>query len=176
MQVILNNFSWPCDAFGLKISLKKTKVMFTPHPGEEYIELNILVYGTWLDVVDVFVYLGSVLSKDDSLDAEVYVRIRKAFVAFGEEGVEWSWTYVYMTCVVTVLLYAPETWTTHQRYIRVLEHFHLKCLRRIVNIKWQMHRPDTEVLEKALCPSLESMITTAQFRWAGNLVRIDDGR
>ena len=32
MQVIVDNFPRACDAFGLKISLKKTKVMFTPPP------------------------------------------------------------------------------------------------------------------------------------------------
>ena len=45
-------------AFGLTISLKKTKVMFTPAPGEPYIEPNIMVNGTRLKVVDTFVYLG----------------------------------------------------------------------------------------------------------------------
>ena len=39
-----------------------------------------------------------------------------------------------------------------------------------------MHTLDTEVLEKALCSSLESMITTAQLHWVGHLVRMDDGR
>ena len=39
-----------------------------------------------------------------------------------------------------------------------------------------MHTPDTEVLEKALWPSLESVITTAQLRWVGHLVRMDDDR
>ena len=53
MWVVVDNYSRACDAFGLKISLKKTKVMFTPPPGEEYIELNNLVNGTRLDVVDV---------------------------------------------------------------------------------------------------------------------------
>ena len=38
-----------------------------------------------------------------------------------------------------------------------------------------MHTPDTEVLEKALYPSLESMITTAQLPWVGHLLRMDDG-
>ena len=185
MQVIVDNFSRACGALGLKISLKKTKVMFTPPPEEGYIEPNILVKCTRLDVVDVFVYLGSVLSKDGSLDAEVYARIRKTSVAFGSlERRVWNdhgltintKVDVYMTCVVTVLLYAVETWSTHQKHIRVLEHFHLKCLRRILNIKWQIRTPDTEVLEKALCPSLESVITTAQLRWVGHIVRMDDGR
>ena len=39
-----------------------------------------------------------------------------------------------------------------------------------------MHTPDIEVLEKTLCPSLESMIITIQLRWEGHLVRMDDGR
>ena len=185
MQVIVDSFSRACDAFELKISLKKTKVMFTLPPWEEYIEPNILVIGTRLDVVDIFVNLGSVLSKYRSLDAEVYSRIQKASVTFGRlERRVWNdrgltiKTKVdfYMVCVVTVLLYSAETWTTHKRHIRVMEHFHLKCLRRILNIKRQMHKPDTEVLEKALCPSLGSMITTVQLRWAGHLVRMDDGR
>ena len=147
--------------------------MFIPPPGEEYIEPNILVNCTRLDVVHVFFYLGSVLSKDCSLDAEVYARIQKASVAFGrlerrvcnDRGLTINTKLdVYMVCVVIVLLYTAKTWTTHQRHFRVLEHFHLKCLRKILNIKWQMHTPDTEVLEKALCPSLESMITTAPKR------------
>ena len=173
-QVIVDNFSRACDVFGLKISLKKTKVIFTSPPGEEYIEPNILVNGTRLDVVDVFVYLGSVLSKDGSLDAEIYARIQKVSVAFRRlERMVWNdrgltvntKVEVYMACVVTVLLYAAENWTTHQRHIRVLEHFHIKCFRRILNII----TPDTEVLEKALCPSLESMITAAQLWRVGYL-------
>ena len=134
-----------CDAFELKISWKKTKVMFTPPPGEENIEPNILVNGTRLNVVDIFVYLGNVLSKDGSLDADVYVRIQKASVAFGRVerrvGNDRGLTFnnkidVYIVCVVTVFLYVAETWTTHRRLMRVLEHFHLQCLRRILNTKW----------------------------------------
>ena len=120
-----------------------------------------------------------------TLDVEVYVLIQKASVAFGrlerrvwnDRGLTINTNVdVYMACVVTVLLYVAETWTTRQRHIRVLEHFHLKCLRRNLNIKWQMHTPDTEVLEKALCPSLGSMITTAQSQWVGHLVSMDEGR
>lgn len=45
---------------------------------------NIYVNGTHLGVVDIFVYLGSTLSCDGSLDAEVQTRIQKALVAFGK--------------------------------------------------------------------------------------------
>ena len=58
--------------------------MFTPAPGEPYIEPNITVNGARLDFVDTFVYLGSTVSRDGSLDAEIYSRISKASVVFGK--------------------------------------------------------------------------------------------
>ena len=185
MQIIMDKFSRACDAFGLTISLKKTKVMFTPAPGEPYAEPNITVNGTRLDVVDTFVYLGSTLSRDGALDAEIYHRIQKASVAFGKlEKRVWAdrditintRVMVYRTCVITTLLYAAETWTTHQRHIKLLEQFHLKCLRRILDIKWQTFTPDTAVLEKSSCPNIESMIAAQQLRWAGHVVRMNDDR
>ena len=43
LQEIMNLFSTACDAFGLTISIKKTKVMFTPVPGAPYVEPDIFV-------------------------------------------------------------------------------------------------------------------------------------
>ena len=181
MQFIMDRFSHACTVFGLKISLKKTKVMFTPAIGEPYIEPNITVYGTRLDVVDTFVYLGSIMSRDGSLDADIYSRISKGAVAFGklekrvwaDRGITLNTKLdVYSTCVLT----AAETWTTYRRHIKLLEHLHLKCLRRIMNIKWQTFTPDTAVLEKAQCPNIESLIVSSQMRWAGHLVRMEDTR
>ena len=147
--------------------------MFTPAIGEPHIEPDITVNGTRLDVVDMFVYLGRAVSRDGSLEAEIYSRISKAATAFGKlEKRVWAdrditnntKINVYRTCVLTVFLYSAETWTTHRRHIKLLEHFHLKCLRRILNIKWQIYTPDTTVLENAKCPNIESLIVLNQLR------------
>ena len=58
--------------------------MFTPAPGQPYIESNIIVNDARLDVVDSFVYLGITTLRDDSLDTEIYFRISKATLAFGK--------------------------------------------------------------------------------------------
>ena len=185
MQHIMDRFSAACISFGLTISLKKTKVMFTPAPGEPYTKPDIFVNNTRLDVVDTFVYLGSTLSRDGSLDSEINVRIQKASVAFGNlEKRVWSdrgistktKINVYQTCVVTTLLYSSETWTTYRRHLKWLERCHQKCLRRILNIKWQTLTPDTEVLSRADCLSIESQIVRSQMRWAGHVVRMPDKR
>ena len=122
---------------------------------------------------------------DGSLDAEIYSRISKGAVAFGKmEKRVWAdrgitintKLNVYRTCVLTVILYTAETWTTYRSHIKLLEHFHLKCLRCIMNIKWQTFTPDTAVLEKAQCPNIESLIMSSQMRWAGHLLRMEDTR
>ena len=185
MQEIMDRFANACTKFGLTISLEKTKVMFTPAPGHPYAEPDILVYGSRLAVVKSFVYLGSSISYDGSLDTEINERIAKASSAFGrlEERV-WSdkdltrntKLSVYETCVMTSLLYASETWTTYQRHVKPLERFHQRCLRRILGIKWQSHTPDTEVLSMAGTLSVSARLMRSQTRWAGHLIRMDDSR
>ena len=185
MQILMTAFSESCNAFGLEISLKKTVVMFQPAPGKAYNEPSIFVNNTKLKVADEFVYLGSTLTRDGTLDKEVYRRIQKATQYFSnlEERV-WSphdLTYetklaVYESCVIPSLLYACETWTPYRRHFKCLERFHQRCLRHILHIRWQQLVPDTEVLETAKMPSIEALIIKHQLRWAGHLVRLDDCR
>ena len=185
LQLLMDHLSRACTAFGLTISLKKTKVLFTPAPGQSYFEPNITVDGTRLEVVDSFVYLGSMISRDATLDAEIHQRIEKASSAFGRlDNRVWSdrgitintKLSVYEACVLTVLLYASETWTTYCRHIKVLERFHQNCLRRILGIKWDSFTPDTDVLQKAKTSSIEKRIVQSQMRWTGHMVRMEDSR
>ena len=185
MQHVMNRFSASCSSFGLSINLAKTKIMYTPAPGETYIAPNIVVSGSRLADVETFVYLGSVLSRDGSLDAEIHLRIKKASVAFGslekrvwaDRGLTRSAKIsVYKACVVSVLLYSCECWTLHRRHIKLLERLHQRCLRRILNIKYHLKIPDAEVLALASCVSVESMVMSSQMRWVGHVVRMEDFR
>ena len=163
MQHILDRFSAASAAFGLKINLEKTTVMFTHAPGYPYIAPSLTVYGKILNVVDNFVYLGSALSRDGTLDAEICLRIHKASVAFGRlEKRVWAdrgitsktKVSIYKACVLSTLLYSSETWTVLQKHVKWLERFHQKCLRRILNIKWHTQVPDSEILKQARCDSI----------------------
>ena len=71
--------------------------------------------------MDNFIYLGSTLSRDGSLDAEINNRIAKASAAYGKlEKRVWSdhgitvntKLGVYNACVLSCLLYGSETSTT----------------------------------------------------------------
>ena len=129
--------------------------------------------------------MGSTLTRDANVDTEVASRIAKASSAFGRlrnnvwdrRGITTATKQkVYRAVVVTTLLYGSETWTLYRRHERLMNSFHLRCLRSLLKIRWQDKVPDTEVLKRA---DMTSMITTmhkAQLRWAGHVTRMEDTR
>ena len=64
----------------------------------------------------------------------------------------------------------------YSRNARQLNHFHSKCLRIILSIKWQDMVPDTEVLTRAGIHSIHTLLQKAQVRWAGHGTRMPDDR
>lgn len=185
IQSIMDCFAHAAQRFGLTVSLKKTEILFQPRPGTPYIPPVVRVYGTPLRSVDRFVYLGSTLSQTPVIDAEISLRLCKAGTAFGnltrrlwnEHGVSIATKVkVYRAVVITTLLYGCETWTIYKRHLKRLDHFHMGCLRKIANVKWQDQLPNTEVLRKCNIPGLEALLVQSQLRWCGHLVRMDDNR
>ena len=73
-------------------------------------------------------------------------------------------------------MYGCETWTIYSRQEKRLNSFHLRCLRKLLNIKWQDKVTNTEVLEKANLPSIQTIIRTKRLRWLGHVKRMDDNR
>ena len=63
---------------------------------------------------------------------------------------------IYQTLVVSVLLYASETWTLLAADVKTLEAFHMKCQRQI--LRWQDHVRNDEVAARTgLRPVMESI-------------------
>ena len=60
--------------------------------------------------------------------------------------------------------------------MQTIQQFHMRCLRRIANIKWQDMIPNTEVLQRCAHTGIEQHIKRAQLRWSGHLVRMADDR
>ena len=185
MQHLMDLISKSCKAFGLTISIPKTEVMYQPAPGNHYVEPIIFVEGVRLKVVDKFTYLGSTLNRFATLDDEITARIQKAALAFKSlEDRAWSKrsikkstkVKIYSACVLTALLYACETWSAYKKHVRILERFHQRCLRRIMNVHWQTHTPDTEILDRSGLGSIESLLHRHRLRWVGNLIRMPDFR
>uniref|UniRef100_K7EX07 Reverse transcriptase domain-containing protein n=1 Tax=Pelodiscus sinensis TaxID=13735 RepID=K7EX07_PELSI len=137
LQSLMSRFSMACKDFGLTISLKKTNVLSQ----DTVTPPAITVDDYQLDVVHQFTYLGSTITDNLSLDAELDKRIGKAASTLARLTTR-VWTNprlttatkmaVYNACVISTLLYGSETWTTYARQERRLNAFHLRGLRRIL--------------------------------------------
>ena len=185
MQRAMDQVSQSCHNYDLTISTKTTEVVHQPAPVKPYNEPTITVNGQKLKVVDNFIYLGSTLSRAVHIYDEVTVRIANASVAFGRlranvwerNGIKLDTKLkVYKALVLPTLLYACETWTVYQRHAKILNHFHLSCLRKLLKIKWQDKIPDREVLKKAGMQSMHTVLKLAQLRWTGHVIRMPDER
>jgi len=181
LQRLITSFSSACSDFGLTISLKKTNIMGQDVSHMPHIHIN----NHSLDVVDVFTYLGSKISNNLSLDADLNQRIGRASTAMSRLSKR-AWENdmltintkmrVYQACVLSTLLYGSETWTLYTHQEHCLSAFHMRCLRKILGIRWQDRIPNKTVLEKAGIPTMYSLLSQRRLRWLGHVARMDDGR
>ena len=133
LQLLMDRFSQACKDFGLTISLKKTNVLGQDTPAPPVISIDDYE----LDVVHQFTYLGSTITDNLSLDAEIDKRIGKAATTLSRLTPR-VWTNpkltvktkmaVYNACVLSTLLYGREIWTTYARHEKRLNSFHLRSL------------------------------------------------
>ena len=181
LQRLINRFADACSKFGLTISIKKTNIMTQDVPTPP----SIAISGEVLEVTDQFTYLGSTVTSNLSMDTELSKRIAKAAAVMSQLNQKvWNNNMlsqntklkVYQACVLSTLLYGSESWTTYARQENRLESFHLRCLRRILSIRWQDRVPNTEVLESAGSLSMHLMLTQRRLRWLGHVHRMEDGR
>ena len=181
LQRLINCFARAFKEFALTISIKKTNVM-----GQDVSSIpSISIDEQILEVVDDFTYLGSTISSNLCLDAELNKRIGRASSALARLGKR-VWDNSNLTtntkmavnqaCVLSTLLYGSEAWTLYSRQERRLNSFHMRCLRRILGIKWEDRVSNKEVLAQAGLPSMFALLSQRRLRWLGHVRRMDDGR
>ncbi|XP_063588714.1 uncharacterized protein LOC134765849 [Penaeus indicus] len=185
LQLLTSCFAAAAQLFGLEVSLKKTEVLHQPAPREEYRPPHITIGETELKVVHQFTYLGCTITSDAKIDREVDNRLARANRAFGRlykrvwnnrqltKGTKIS---VNRAVVLTTPLYGSESWVTYRHHLRLLERFHQRCLRTILNIHWSDYVTNVEVLEQAEISSIEAMLLKSQLRWAGHVSRMEEHR
>ena len=163
LQSLMDCFSQACKDFGLTISLKKTNVLgqYTEAPPV------ITIDNYELDAVCQFTYLGSTITDNFSLDAEINKRIWEAPSTLTRLTAR-LWTSlklylktelaVYNACVNSTLLYGSETWNTYAGQERRLNTFHLRSIRCILCISWQDKVTNTDVLSRVGLPSMYTLL------------------
>ena len=118
MQVKTSLLAETSIKLGLRPNESKTKVMKinTKHKQPTCIKIK----DTYLEEVEEFTYLGSIMNIEGGTDADVKNRINKARVIFNILGKVWSAKNIsrgtkmkiFNSNVKSVLLYGAETWRT----------------------------------------------------------------
>ena len=80
---------------------------------------------------------------------------------------------IQVYCVLNTLSYGSEPWTIHASQEHKLNIFHMRYLRRILDIKWQDRI--SIVLRRAGIPCMYSLLKQRRLRWLGHTVRMDHG-
>ena len=188
IQEVTSRFSEISKAFGLQISTHKTELLYQLSPNNQNrdnVQPIVTIDGEALNMVHKFKYLGSYVSDDIKVDTEISHRIQMASAAYGKLKKRLFDSHdislvtklaVFRAVVLSALLYAIDTMTLYRRHINKLTNFQIRHLRQMLKLQWSDKIPNVEVLKRAEMPSVEALITKAQLRWTGHVVRMEENR
>ena len=129
------------EKVGLKINTSKTKYMLACGTEHDRASLgsSVTIDGDELEVVDEFVYLGSLVTSDNDTSREIRRRIINGSRAYyglhkhlrSNRLSPRTKCTLYKTLIRPVVLYGHETWTLLEEDLRALEVFERRVLRTI---------------------------------------------
>ncbi|XP_076443030.1 uncharacterized protein LOC143281667 [Babylonia areolata] len=136
----------------------------------------VTVGGEPIREVESFVYLGSVVDRQEGTDRDVTARIGKARTAFIMLKNIWASGAISMKTklrifnsnVKSILLYGCETTQTMQQKIQT---FFNTCLRRIYKIQWQEKIRNEDLWERAGQEPVAKQILRWKWGWIGHTLR-----
>ena len=111
-----------------------------------------MVKGQKLSTVISFKYLGAVVS-DDGSKPEALSRIAQATVALPELKPIWRENNISLgskvklvpSLVISIYLYACESWTLTAALEKITQTFEVRCYRKLLNISYKDHVTNEEV-------------------------------
>ena len=149
-----------CTRYKMEISAEKTKLITNSADG---IKREIRVKGQKVGTVTSFKYLGAVVS-DDGSKPEVLSRIAQATAALTKLKPIWrdnnislgSKVKLMRSLVISIFLYACESWTLTAELEKRTQAFEMRCYRRLLNISYKTMLPMRRFAERSKQP-LENM-------------------
>ena len=175
---------------GLMVNASKTKYMKGRGSKDSSVNppsTTVLIDGNDVEVVDEFVYLGSLVTADNNTSSEIKRRIlagNRAFFSLrhtlrSRNIRQRTKLTIYKTLIRPVVLYGHETWTMLAEDQRALGVFERKVLRSIFggvqneDGVWR-RRMNHELHQLLDEPSIVHLIKIGRLRWAGHVMRMSD--
>uniref|UniRef100_A0A670IH13 ribonuclease H n=1 Tax=Podarcis muralis TaxID=64176 RepID=A0A670IH13_PODMU len=163
--------------YGLKLNIKKTKIMATGPITSWQIE------GEEMEAVRDFTFLGSMITADGDSSHEIKRRLllgRRAMTGLNSILRSRDVTLptkvrIVKAMVFPVVMYGSESWTIKKADRRRIDAFELWCWRRLLRVPWTARRSNASIL-KEISPecSLEGQIVKLRLQYFGHLMRRED--
>ena len=162
-------------SYGMEISAEKTKLMTN---NTQSINTEVKVNGQILETVTSFRYLGSIITD------EILARIAQTTAALTRLKPLWndrnitvsSKIRLMRSLVISIFLYASETWTLSADLQKRIQAIEMRCFRKILRISYEDHVTNEIVrnkIKQAIGP-YDDLLTTVKKRklkWYGHVSR-----
>ncbi|XP_033103187.1 uncharacterized protein LOC117105993 [Anneissia japonica] len=138
--------------------------------------------GKDLDTVEKFSYLGAIVTNEGGI-GDVNNRLPKARATFTKLKGIWKSNIInrrtkiklYNVLVKSALLYGCESWKRTKGEEKEIDIFQNKCLRWMLNIKWQERVTTEDLLKRADTQPISKEIRCRKWKWLGHILRKDQG-
>ena len=167
--------------FGMEISAEKTKIMCNNNSAG--ITNEIKVNNQVLNTVDKFKYLGAIIC-DEGSKPEILSRIAQTTNALARLKTIWKSKNIRLaskirlmrSLVLSIFLYACESWTLTAELERRIAAMEMRCYRRLLGISYTLHITNKEVRNRITheIGQHEDLLTTVKsrkLRWYGHVTR-----
>ena len=179
LRRLTNRIKETSERFGLKLNIKKTKIMTNQGMVEFKLHDRVII-----EVVDHFDFLGSRIDVNWSCQSEVRKRLalgRKAVVSlkrlWKDSDLTLSTKRMLMeTLVFPIVMYACESWTLLKYDLKKIDSFEMWCWRRMLRVPWTARRTNKSILEEVKPEfPLQALIIRQKLRYFGHVMRtVDD--
>uniref|UniRef100_A0A670JUB4 Reverse transcriptase domain-containing protein n=1 Tax=Podarcis muralis TaxID=64176 RepID=A0A670JUB4_PODMU len=162
---------------GLKLNIKKTKIMATGPITSWQTE------GEEMEAVRDFTFLGSMITADGDSSHEIKRRLLLGIKAMtnldsilkSRDITLPTKVRIVKAMVFPVVMYGSESWTIKKADRQRIDAFELWCWRRLLRVPWTARRSNLSIL-KEISPecSLEGQILKLRLQYFGHLMRRED--
>ena len=176
---MLNELSQESHKLGMKINMKKTKVMYN-----DFITIVPVQVGTQeVEKVDNYVYLGQLITMENDKSDEIKRRIAAGWGAFGQyrdilkSKMPLSLKKkVYNQCIQAALTYGCQTWAVTKRMQDRLRTTQRSMERAMLGITRKDRRTNQWIRQQTGVQDIIVRIKQLKWQWAGHVARISDDR
>ena len=172
-----------CSLYGMEISAEKTKVMTNIHV--KNLQTEFKVKDSVLQTVNQFVYLGATVT-DNGSKSEILSRMAKAQSSLSRLKPVWKDNHISVkskirllrSLVISVFLYASESWTLDAYLQKRISSFEMRCLRKLLSIDYRDHVTNESVRNRVTSEigthqNLLEIVKSRKLKWFGHTVRSD---